>query len=116
MLRAADVIEDYSTGIVKVTFCQPRDCLPFQVPAETSVLRTGGVLSERPRTVCHRFVLRTKQPSGHPQPRFTDADWRAEVIYPASRTKVWGNLMSPLQTAAEDEGLGPLFSENRLAF
>jgi hypothetical protein len=113
--RAADVIEDYSTGIVKATFVNRATVCRFKPSRSlSSGEREWFCRSGRERCDTGLF-FEPKQSSGNRQPRFAHADGRAATIYPVSRTRVWGNLMSPLQTAAEDEGLGPLFSGNRLA-
>lgn len=112
---AADVMEDYATGVVEVAFFN-----------RTTVYRLEPIPTLKPWTtewLCQtgqewagtRLLFELTETDLQTHLRFTHADWKAESDYFRSCTKVWGQLMLRLKAAAEIEGLGPLFSKDGLA-
>lgn len=112
---AADVIEDYSTRIVEIAFFNRATVYRFK-PIQSSAPWTAEWTCQTGKEwIGTRLLFELTETSGKTQLRFTHAGWKAETDYFVSCTKVWEELMLRLKAAAEGEGLGPLFSTDRLA-
>jgi hypothetical protein len=112
---AADVIEDYATGIVAVSLFN-RATVYHLRPIRSSTPWTAEWLCQTGQEWAGtRLLFEPTETNFQTQLRFTHADWKAETDDFHSSTKVWQELMLRLKAAAEGNGLGPRFLKDGLA-
>jgi uncharacterized protein YndB with AHSA1/START domain len=111
----ADVIEDYSTGIIEVAFFN-RSTVYRLKPIRISVSWTTEWMCQTGQEwTGTRLVFELIETNGKTQLRFMHDDWKGETDYFFACTKVWEELMVRLKAVAEGQGLGPRFSRDGLA-
>jgi uncharacterized protein YndB with AHSA1/START domain len=108
----ADVLEDYSTGIIEVVFFNRATVYRLKPIRNSTSWTTEWMCQTGEEWTGTRLLFELREASGKTELRFTHADWKAETDYFASCTKTWEDLMLRLKAAAEGGGLGPLFSKN----
>ncbi|MDR3570897.1 MAG: SRPBCC domain-containing protein [Candidatus Pacebacteria bacterium] len=111
---AADVLEDYSTGIIEARFYNPATVYRLKPIQNSTSWTTEWMCQTGEEWTGTRLLFELKETSGKTELRFTHADWKAETDYFVSCRKTWEDLMLRLKAAAEGGGLGPLFSKNVL--
>jgi uncharacterized protein YndB with AHSA1/START domain len=112
---AADVIEDYSTGIIEAAFFNRATVYRLKPIQRSTSWTTEWMCQTGEEWTGTRLLFELTETSGKTHLRFTHADWKAETDYFISCTKVWEKLMLRLKAAVEGKGLGPLFSKDGLA-
>ena len=111
----ADVIEDYSTGIIEAVFFNRSTVYRLKPIHSSASWTTEWMCQTGQEWTDTRLSFELIETSGETQLRFTHAGWKAETNYFFACTKVWEELMVRLKAAAEGEGLGPRFSKDGLA-
>jgi uncharacterized protein YndB with AHSA1/START domain len=110
----ADVLEDYSTGIIEAAFYNRATVYRLKPIQNSTSWTTEWMCQTGEEWTGTRLLFELRETTGKTELRFTHADWKAETDYFVSCTKIWEDLMLRLKAAAEGGGLGPLFSKNVL--
>jgi len=106
---AADVIEDYSTGIIEVAFFNRASVYRLKPSGTSTSWTTEWVCQTGQEWTGTRLLFELTETDGKTQLRFTHNAWKAKTDYFISCMKVWEELMLRLKTVAEDGAVGPLF-------
>jgi uncharacterized protein YndB with AHSA1/START domain len=109
---AAEVIEDYSTGIIEVAFFNRASVYRFKPIQGSTSWTTEWMCQAGQEWTGTRLLFELTETSGKTQLGFTHADWKAETNDFVSCKKVWEELMRRLKAAAEGKCLGPLFPKD----
>jgi hypothetical protein len=112
---AADVTEDYLTGIIEAAFFNRSTVYRLTPIRSSTSWKAEWMCQTDQEWTGTRLLFELIETSGKTQLHFTHAGWKAETDYFFSCTKVWGELMIRLKAVAEGADLGPGFSKGGLA-
>ncbi len=110
----ADVTEDYPTGIIEVAFFNHATVYRLKPIRSSTSWTTEWMCQTGQEWTGTRLLFELTETSGTTQLRVRHSGWKAETDYFVSCTKVWEEMMLQFKAAAEGNGLGPLFSKDRL--
>ena len=111
---AADVIEDYSTGIIEVALFNRATVYRLEPIRSSTSWTTEWMCQTGQEWTGTRLLFELIETVGNTNLRFMHVNWKKETDHFVSCAKVWEELMLRLKAAAEGKGLGPLFSRDRL--
>src|ERR1700683_2226333 len=94
---AAEVIEDYSTGIIEVAFFNRASVYRFKPIQGSTSWTTEWMCQAGQEWTGTRLLFELTETSGKTQLGFTHADWKAETNDFVSCKKVWEELMRRLK-------------------
>jgi hypothetical protein len=109
---AAEVSEDYATGIIELAFFKRTTIYRLKPIHESNTWTTEWLCLTGQEWAGTRLVFELMESCGETRLSFTHADWKSKTDYYAACMKVWEELMLRLKNAAEGGALGPLFSRD----
>jgi len=112
---AADVVEDYSTGIVEVGLFNRATVYHLRPIQSVAPWAAQWLCQAGQEWTDTRLLFEPTETNFQTELRFTHADWKAETDGFHSWRKIWQELMLRVKAAAEGNGLGPLFLRDGLA-